>query len=351
MTKKKISLWTSDVFPTFAVNMVIAVIIAVILSFYSNNSFFTSLFFSTLFSNLIGFSIYSLFLVAERRGIYSHDHPKFRRTVTAFGVTLTGIIFGTTVGLLFFKFVMGYRIFLFSKGMIFVYTANLVIAFVVVMLMMAFGKLERDLEKKIRENEEITHLQTRTQLMVLQSKINPHFLFNTLNTIVDMVYSDPAKVETMVLNLSDIYRRVLGLEADKRITLGDELDLIRKYLEIEKIRMGERLEYDMDADPDTLGVRIPSLMVEPIVENAVIHGVGPKTGGGRIRIRICRNNDITTIVISDNGVGTADSFTPGFGLMNVQNRLRLIYGERSRFSIQPGVNGGTDVIMEIPDED
>jgi sensor histidine kinase YesM len=155
----------------------------------------------------------------------------------------------------------------------------------------------------------------------------------------------------MILNLSDIYRKVLQLPENELITLKEETDLIREYLEIEKIRMGRRLAFNISLEPGLETVKIPPLLIEPIVENAVIHGISPKPGGGKVDIEIKRNENKIAVQILDNGAGfeTHPSKT-GFGLQSIRERLQLVYKEKAGFKISSPSAGGTCVIMELPYE-
>jgi sensor histidine kinase YesM len=233
-------------------------------------------------------------------------------------------------------------------------------AVIITTLSVLYDSLKEKIEKKVLENEELKRLQMRTQLIALQSKINPHFLFNTLNTMLNLVHKSPQKVENMILNLSDIYRRVLQVPENERILLKQEIDLVREYLEIEKIRLEERLSYYIKMDPGLENFRIPPLLIEPIVENAVIHGISPKSAGGFIQIEIEKNKTqkenetVITIKVEDNGIGMEKQIgkvSKGFGLYSVQERIRLIYKDRARFHIFPGTGGGTCVTLELPCED
>jgi len=231
----------------------------------------------------------------------------------------------------------------------------LFISVVIMTLEMVLGNLKEKIALQVQENEELKHLQVRTQLMALQSKINPHFLFNTLNTMVSLVHREPQKVEAMILNLSGIYRRVLQVPEDGRVPIGEEIELIKKYLDIEKIRLGDRLSYEVDMESPLERVEIPPLLIEPLVENAVIHGIGPKSGGGKITVKagLGEKGKTIEIKITDNGVGPGEQvnrISGGFGLYSVQERLRLLYKDAARMSIAAEPGGGTAITLELPNE-
>ncbi len=209
-------------------------------------------------------------------------------------------------------------------------------------------KLNADWKAKVAEIEHLKTLQVEAKMALLQSKINPHFLFNTLNTVLDLAERSPRKVEAVVLNLSDIYRKILGLPESAPISLAEELDLVERYLQIEKVRLEARLEYEIKAEPDILSVRIPPLVVQTLVENAVVHGLGPRKDGGRITITAFAAAEGIRITVADNGVGlTKQSRVSGFGLPSVEERLRLFAGPAAEFSIRSS-EAGTTVTIGIP---
>ena len=158
-----------------------------------------------------------------------------------------------------------------------------------------------------------------------------------------------------MLNLSDIYREVLTRAGHEWIPLEKELELVRKYLEIEKIRMEERLNYSIECSETLRSFQVPPLLLEPIVENAVIHGIAPRKEGGRVNVRVEKKegNCAIVVVVEDTGqgMGTKPVDIPGgFGLFSVRERLRLIYGEKAVFEVGPGPERGTRVVMEVPYE-
>ncbi|MFH1194879.1 MAG: histidine kinase [bacterium] len=212
-------------------------------------------------------------------------------------------------------------------------------------------RLSSNLETKLKENEELKRLQIESKLSILQSKVNPHFLFNTLNTMMGMVRKQPEKVEKIIFNLSDIYRKVLSLPENVLIKLEEELQLIGEYLEIEKTRMGDRLDYEISVDKNLSDVQIPPLILQIIVENAIIHGLSPKKEGGKVEIKIEPAGDFISIRIKDNGVGIKSNYRgSGFGIYSIEQRLKLIYSGKALFAILPCEEGGTLVTIKLPHE-
>ena len=210
-------------------------------------------------------------------------------------------------------------------------------------------KISSNLETKLKENEQLKRLQIESKLSILQSKVNPHFLFNTLNTMMGMVRKQPEKVEKIIFNLSDIYRKVLSLPDNALIKLEEELQLINEYLEIEKTRMGDRLSYEINVDKSLTDIQIPPLILQIIVENAIIHGLSPKKEGGKIEINIEPDQNFVSIKVKDNGAGIKQNYRgSGFGIYSIEQRLKLIYSGNAVFEIFPCDERGTLVTIKLP---
>ncbi len=217
-------------------------------------------------------------------------------------------------------------------------------------LVFVHERMSAGLAREIRENERLERVQLETQLAAIQAKVNPHFLFNTLNTMVDLVRTDPDRAEQLVLSLSDIYRRVLTLPETTGVPLAEELGLVEHYLSIEKIRMGERLSFEIAVPEDLRRTMVPPLAVEVLVENAVRHGLAPRKEGGSVRIAAARvGGDRLRIDVVDDGVGAGpDVRGTGFGLLSVRQRLGLFYGGRGSLDVEPASGGGTRATLEVP---
>ena len=222
---------------------------------------------------------------------------------------------------------------------------------VLCILYFLYTKLSDNLANKIRENERLQRLQIESKLAILQSKVNPHFLFNTLNTMMDMVHEDPDKLEKMIFNLSDIYHKVLTLPDRELVQLKDELQLVREYLEIEKTRMVDRLHFNISVEEELSSFKIPPIILQILVENAIQHGISPQKKGGSIDIQINRVDNKVQINVTDDGVGIKRNYlNTGFGIYSIQQRLQLFYDDKATFNISPNPEGGTQVKLEFPYE-
>jgi signal transduction histidine kinase len=193
---------------------------------------------------------------------------------------------------------------------------------------------------------------SQAELQALRAQLQPHFLFNTLNSISVLLEEDPKAANQMLLHLSDLLRVMTQRTGSPEISLREELDLIRTYLEIEQTRFRDRLTVRFENDPAALDARIPSLLLQPLVENAVRHGVAPRSTPGLIHISTHRNNGSVRILIRDNGPGIPadNSARPGHGvgLSNTRARLELLYGKDHRFTLENAPGGGLESLIEIP---
>ena len=187
---------------------------------------------------------------------------------------------------------------------------------------------------------------TEAGLIELQSRVQPHFLFNTLNTAIALVRVDPTRAEEVLEDLSELFRAALGaLEGDS--TLGEEIRLARLYLDIEGMRFGKRLEVEWDIDDSIAHARVPSLLLQPLVENAVRHGVEPNDAGGRVQIRARPRNGRAWVQVV-NTVGGSAPPGHGIGLVSSRERLRLMHDFRSEFQAGPIDGGRFRVRLAVP---
>jgi len=170
----------------------------------------------------------------------------------------------------------------------------------------------------------------RARLQALKTQLHPHFLFNTLHSISTLMYRDVEAADRMLARLSELLRLTLESSDAQEVSLHDEISMLEKYLEIEKIRLGERLTVDFDIDPALDDVLVPNLVLQPIVENAVKHGIAPRSAPGRIEVRAWAEDGRLHLRVSDDGLGLPEPpsrLATGIGLSNVRARLNHLYGE------------------------
>ena len=199
-----------------------------------------------------------------------------------------------------------------------------------------------------RLNEQLS----KSQLSALRRQIEPHFLFNTLNAIAGLVREkrNDAAV-SMIVGLSDFLRRVVEDSDRQQVPLGEELDFTRKYLDIQKVRFAERLQFSVDAPQDLLTAQVPSLMLQPMVENAVKHGIARRVQGGAIRITASRSNGTLTVRVYNDGPSLPagwETSPSGIGILNVRARLQNLYGDQFELSIRNQQLGGVEATVSVP---
>ncbi len=189
----------------------------------------------------------------------------------------------------------------------------------------------RQLSRKISEQEyqllNLEKLKTRAELSALQAKINPHFLYNSLNSIASLVHGDPEKAEEMTVLLSKLFRYTTGRSNDDYFdTVNSELEMVHTYLQIEQVRFGDRLKFEVQVDDSTLAeLTIPKFLLQPIVENAVKHGVSKLPDAGSIRVHIFEEGDWLNLCVHDNGPIFKENLSSGYGLRSIQEKLNLLY--------------------------
>jgi two-component system, LytTR family, sensor kinase len=205
--------------------------------------------------------------------------------------------------------------------------------------------------KELRASQLATEL-AHAQLQALKNQLQPHFLFNTMNSISALMFTDVQAADKMMSRLSDFLRMTLDSEATQETTLGTELEFVDGYLQIEKIRFGDRLSLTEEIDPATLDARVPHLLLQPIVENAIRHGISHNCGEGRIHIVSRHDNQYLYLAISDNGPGFSASGNgdrgDGIGLTTTRKRLQALYGEAQQVEIHNAPSSGVEVCVRIP---
>lgn len=188
---------------------------------------------------------------------------------------------------------------------------------------------ENLIKQKEVELSQLKELQAATELNSLHAQVNPHFLYNALNSIASLAHINANKTEKMALSLSDLFRYSINRKGEKMSTIKEEVEMVENYLEIEKIRFEDRLEFSIDVETSLLETNIPRFILQPLIENAVKHGTSTIEGKGNIHLTITKNNTNLLISVSDNGPNFQDGLVSGHGLQSVYDLLRLSYGEQA----------------------
>jgi two-component system LytT family sensor kinase len=206
------------------------------------------------------------------------------------------------------------------------------------------------IEHRLEEQEKLL---LAARIEALSNQINPHFLFNTLTSISSLIRTQPDTARMLITKLSGLLRRLMR-STDHFVTLREELESIDQYLDIEVVRFGPQLHVEKEIAPDTLDLIVPSMLLQPLVENSIKHGLARKVGGGRITIRTARRGDRALIEVQDDGLGMTEdrlkqAMEGGIGLSNVNERLRTIYGAGCTLRLSSTTGRGTSVSVEIPE--
>ncbi|MCP4723839.1 MAG: hypothetical protein GY863_02325 [bacterium] len=228
---------------------------------------------------------------------------------------------------------------------------NMLVYWIVIGLCMLTDYQRKNREHVLRTSQMETQL-AQAQLEVLKMQLHPHFLFNTLHAISALVKKDPALADRMIGRLGDLLRMTLDRSGEQEILLKEELEFLKLYLEIEKTRFQDRLNVNLNIDKNALDCAVPNLLLQPLVENSIKHGIAKKSSAGEININTEFKDNKLKITINDNGSGLRESadtqLKEGFGLSNTRKRLEQLYGDQHRFYIENSESGGVNVTLVIP---
>ncbi len=227
---------------------------------------------------------------------------------------------------------------------------------VMIYWLVVFGQLGWDYYGRYRERElEAAELQrelVEARLEALRMQLNPHFLFNTLHAISAMIHENPETADRMIARLSELLRLTLDGSKAQEVPLSQELEFLDRYLEIEQARFSDRLKIEKLVQPEVLTALVPYLILQPLVENAIRHGIEPREELGQISIRASHNNGMLQLCVSDNGPGLCENepaaWREGIGLSNTRSRLRHLHGENGRLELASAPGGGLEARIELP---
>jgi sensor histidine kinase YesM len=338
---------------TFIFNCAIALVIALAdWGFSRRGDFLGTLQWSFVIAQFVGFSIHGLFSLARllvgTERIRALDGMS--RAIFYAGIPITGVLAGYGLGL----WALGVDV-----PRLVVERPNVPVAIILLSLVMSAviyrhyankAQLAEAQAEQARASARATELERRAvtaHLQALQAQIEPHFLFNTLANVVSLIESDPARARQMLERLIELLRASLAASRAQQVTLGHEAALLDAYLSILKVRMGERLRYRVDVPRTLADATLPPLLLQPLVENAVRHGLEPKVDGGAVAVRASEHDGRLDIEVEDDGLGFAPRAGSGVGLANVRERLRSHFGDTARLTVEDR-QPGTRVRVTLP---
>ncbi|OGL45686.1 MAG: hypothetical protein A2161_08580 [Candidatus Schekmanbacteria bacterium RBG_13_48_7] len=282
------------------------------------------------------------------------------------GKSMRGLIYfvggslAMAAGLLILPYVTGLHIFSWQI-MIFLVFVDGIISCIIGAVIFSYKRLELQMREqmmevmaKAREKTEMQRLVDASKLSALQARINPHFFFNTLNSITILIKRDPSLAVETIEKLADLFRYTLQSSEEIQVPLSKELEFVHAYLDIEKLRFGNRLRIDEKICSQSAKCKIPGLILQPIVENSVRYGISPRPDGGLVRIETMIKNGSLYIIVADDGPGIdqSDLNRSGHALENIRKRLALLYGSAASLIAGKNLsNNETEMILQLPIEE
>lgn len=305
-----------------------------------------------LVSHVVGYTIHLSYNLGSRVGLERAARRGSYAVKVVYYATVP--IFGVFVGFAIASIFMdvGFRGWLSSPGLILSIMVTSVIISIVLSVVFFWREraavAEATIARERERSERIEREAALANLRALQAQIEPHFLFNTLANVTGLIDPDPAKAKRMLESFIRFLRASLAATRSASTTLGAEAELIGAYLDVLAVRMGARLRYAIDIEPALAAFELPQLLLQPIVENAIRHGLEPKVEGGEVAVRARRSEGFVDIEIADTGIGFAPVTAGGVGLTNIRDRLRLLYGGEATLAIRENTPTGTVVHVRLP---
>ncbi len=298
-------------------------------SWPSSTSMLISLMFGIIISLCIGNSIHIMGLFSTRKAYVGWGF-----LLVYYGVSLVAMAIGVELTYLLASWLFGihYRFFHPSDLQF-----NAIICLIICTIIYIYFSM-RERQKALLQQKELDitrmgKLKTEAELAALQSKINPHFLYNALNSIAGLIPTDPAKAEEMTVKLSSLFRQSINQEPGHWGTVASEIAIVNTYIDIERMRFSERIRFSVVVEEELDAVRLPRFLIQPLVENALKHGLKDVTAGGLLEVRVQRQGSHLLIAVADNGAPFPDELKAGYGLQSTYDKLDLLYGENHEVAL------------------
>jgi hypothetical protein len=309
-------------------------------------------------ANCIGFLIQGGFEIGQRLfGRWLGRASFGARAVYYSSVSLFGVFAGYALGSALLDWPGLWRSVLSPQGVISILLLSLIISAILATVFFARerqAKAEMEFQRERARSEAAEKQMRVAQLQLLEAQIEPHFLYNTLANVISLIDSDAATAKHMIERLIDYLRRAATVTGGADATLGRQVELLRAYLDLIVLRMGSRLSYRIDVPPELSGLPLPPMLLQPVVENAIKHGLEPKIAGGEVSVTARQQGDRLLLAVTDNGLGVRTTRAPGstgLGLANLRERLSTMHGAHATLAIedrQPGTRVTIDLPMEVP---
>ncbi len=281
-----------------------------------------------------------------------------RRKASAVLIILIGMACGILIGHLMAASILQQVLPTFMWGWKKTFLKNIGLWFVLVTTIGYFfySKARIKVSNEVIQEEKIKRLASEKEaleanLRLLQAQIEPHFLFNTLSNVLSLIDTDQAKGKSMLVDLIHYLRTSLSRTRPDQTTLDQEMDMIKAYLNIQKLRMGNRLHFRIELPDAVRQLPFPPMLLQPLVENAIKHGLEPKMEGGEVMIKVKEETDLIRIEVVDTGNGFSSFQNTGVGTANVRERIKLLYGEKGRLILEENKPNGVRAIIEVPKHD
>jgi sensor histidine kinase YesM len=317
------------------------------------------------FTGIIPKSFIMVLIVSQAFGVsmYSVIHFLFwvfkpQKIASIVFIVMIGIASGTLIGLQIGSFALQqiFSVDLKQHDKNLLQTVTLAITFGSITSYFFYSRFRLRASEEVIQQERIKRLSSEKEaleanLRMLQAQIDPHFLFNTLSNVLSLIDTDPAHGKSMLADLIHYMRISLSRTLPEATTLNQELNMIKAYLNIQKIRMGERLRFTIEVPEAVCQHPFPPMLLQPLVENAVKHGLEPTIEGGEITIKAVEEDNLLRIEVTDTGLGFSSFNKTGVGIGNVRERIKLLYGEKGRLILEENKPNGVRAIIEVPKHD
>lgn len=310
-----------------AVGIAVGICISLMIAVVSTNGIsIRNAFFNILFSLFISLGISNIFSFFQKYS-YRFTRHFWQFILLYYGCNLLGMILGIEICYVIISFIydVSYEPFNHAKD----YKSISVVVLIVGTIMLLYHLQQRNAENALKAKEadliRINQLKTQAELQALQSKINPHFLYNALNAITSLIHEDPDKAEDMTIKLSKLFRYSINSQQENFCSLKEEVEILNTYLAIEKVRFGNRINFNIVIDTEIEQLNFPRFLLQPLVENALKHGLKDTFENGLLEVKVSQQKGRLEILVADNGIPFPEELVAGYGLQSTFDKLALLY--------------------------